>query len=56
MVLVALTMNACSSENEDKNISQRKQEASEMINPVFHFEIPVSDMNRAKEFYEGVFG
>ena len=27
-----------------------------MINPVFHFEIPVSDMSRAKDFYKGVFG
>jgi predicted enzyme related to lactoylglutathione lyase len=27
-----------------------------MSNPVFHFEIPVSDMDRAKAFYEGVFG
>jgi predicted enzyme related to lactoylglutathione lyase len=49
-------MTACSSENKDKAISQSKQEATEMINPVFHFEIPVSDMSRAKDFYEGVFG
>lgn len=27
-----------------------------MTNPVFHFEIPVSDMDRAKAFYESVFG
>ena len=27
-----------------------------MSNPVFHFEIPVNDMNRAKAFYEAVFG
>jgi uncharacterized protein len=26
-----------------------------MTNPVFHFEIPVSDMNRAVRFYETVF-
>ena len=56
IVLVALTMTACSSENKYKTISQSKQEATEMINPVFHFEIPVSDMSRAKDFYEGVFG
>jgi hypothetical protein len=49
-------MTACSSENKYKTISQSKQEATEMINPVFHFEIPVSDMSRAKDFYEGVFG
>lgn len=27
-----------------------------MTNPVFHFEIPVADMDRAVAFYEGVFG
>lgn len=27
-----------------------------MINPVVHFEIPVTDMGRAIAFYEGVFG
>ena len=27
-----------------------------MINPVFHFEIPVTDMDRVVAFYEGVFG
>ena len=27
-----------------------------MTNPVFHFEIPVTDMDRAVAFYEGVFG
>ncbi len=27
-----------------------------MTNPVFHFEIPVTDMNRAIGFYETVFG
>ena len=27
-----------------------------MPNPVFHFEIPVTDMDRAVAFYEGVFG
>jgi len=27
-----------------------------MTNPVFHFEIPVTDMNRAISFYESVFG
>jgi predicted enzyme related to lactoylglutathione lyase len=27
-----------------------------MTNPVFHFEIPVMDMNRAIGFYEAVFG
>lgn len=27
-----------------------------MTNPVFYFEIPVTDMDRAVAFYEGVFG
>ena len=27
-----------------------------MTNPVFHFEIPVTDLDRAIQFYEGVFG
>ncbi|WDA41031.1 VOC family protein [Erythrobacter sp. BLCC-B19] len=27
-----------------------------MANPVFHFEIPVTDMDRAIAFYEAVFG
>ncbi len=27
-----------------------------MTNPVFHFEIPVTDMDRAVAFYEDVFG
>jgi predicted enzyme related to lactoylglutathione lyase len=27
-----------------------------MTNPVFHFEIPVTNMDRAVAFYEGVFG
>lgn len=27
-----------------------------MVNPVFHFEIPVADMDRAIAFYEAVFG
>ena len=27
-----------------------------MTNPVFHFEIPVSDLDRAVRFYETVFG
>jgi uncharacterized protein len=34
---------------------QPKQSASKMTNPVFHFEIPVTDMDRAVKFYEAVF-
>lgn len=31
------------------------QENPKVSNPVFHFEIPVTDMDRAISFYEGVF-
>lgn len=56
IILVGLTMTACNSENKDTIDVQSKQEARKTINPVFHFEIPVHNMDRAKEFYEGVFG
>jgi uncharacterized protein len=55
VVAVVLTMTACNAKSEDKNNSQSKQETRVMSNPVFHFEIPVRDMDRAKAFYEGVF-
>jgi predicted enzyme related to lactoylglutathione lyase len=56
IVAVALMMAACNAKSENQNMSQNKQEARAMGNPVFHFEIPVNDMSRAKDFYEGVFG
>jgi uncharacterized protein len=34
---------------------QKKQSETTMTNPVFHFEIPVTDMDRAVKFYEAVF-
>ncbi|WP_425291280.1 VOC family protein [Cohaesibacter gelatinilyticus] len=33
-----------------------EQEQRAMTNPVFYFEIPVIDMDRAVAFYESVFG
>lgn len=56
IVAIASIMAGCNAKSESKNMSQHKQEASAMSNPVFHFEIPVNDMDRAKTFYEGVFG
>jgi uncharacterized protein len=55
IVAFSLTIAACNAASKDKNSSQNTQEANAMSNPVFHFEIPVRDMDRAKAFYEGVF-
>ena len=55
-VTVGLTIAACTTGSADKIVSQTRQDARAMTNPVFHFEIPVSDMDRAKAFYESVFG
>jgi uncharacterized protein len=33
-----------------------KQDAQAMANPVVHFEIPVTDLDRAMRFYRAVFG
>lgn len=56
IVAVAMMMAACNVKSEHQNMGQNKQEARAMGNPVFHFEIAVNDMDRAKAFYEGVFG
>jgi uncharacterized protein len=55
IVAFSLTIAACNAASKDKNSSQNTQEANAMSNPVFHFEIPVRDMDRAKAFYEGFF-
>jgi uncharacterized protein len=47
-ILLSLAITGC-----DK-ISQEKKPA--MANPVFYFEIPVTDMDRAIVFYEELFG
>ena len=56
IVAVAMMMAACNVKSEHQGLDQNKQEARAMGNPVFHFEIAVNDMDRAKAFYEGVFG
>jgi predicted enzyme related to lactoylglutathione lyase len=35
---------------------QARLEANQMSNPVYYFEIPVNDMERAIRFYEALFG
>jgi predicted enzyme related to lactoylglutathione lyase len=55
-VTAGLTIAACTTGSADKTIGKTSQDARAMTNPVFHFEIPVSDMDRAKAFYESVFG
>lgn len=53
-ILCALA--AACSESEAPFRSQTEQERPTMSNPVFHFEIPVTDIDRAIAFYEAVFG
>jgi hypothetical protein len=55
-VTAGLTIAACTTGCADKSISQTRQDARAMTNPVFPFEIPVSDMDRAKAYYESAFG
>lgn len=52
---LALLLAACAPE-QGGEASARKAEDAAMTNPVFHFEIPVTDMERAVAFYEAVFG
>jgi predicted enzyme related to lactoylglutathione lyase len=46
---------ACAPEVADKAQAPVKEQAA-MKNPVFHFEIPVTELDRAIAFYEDVFG
>jgi predicted enzyme related to lactoylglutathione lyase len=46
---------ACAPEAGGEAQASVKEQAA-MTNPVFHFEIPVTDMDRAIAFYEDVFG
>jgi len=52
---LALLLAACAPE-QGGEASAPKAEDAAMTNPVFHFEIPVTDMERAVAFYEAVFG
>jgi uncharacterized protein len=54
-VVICLFLATCK-QVETPTKTKPKQEAATMNNPVFHFEIPVTDMDRAITFYEGVFG
>ena len=52
---VCLLASACAREADDEAQAPVEEQA-EVTNPVFHFEIPVSDLDRAIAFYEDVFG
>jgi uncharacterized protein len=52
-VMLALLAAACASEQQQPN---GREETAVKTNPVVHFEIPVTDMDRAVAFYEAVFG
>jgi hypothetical protein len=51
--MVALLTVACAAEQPRPD---EREEAAVMTNPVVHFEIPVTDMDRAVAFYEAVLG
>ena len=53
--VLALSLNACQLQSAPGNQNPNSKRAS-VSNPVFHFEIPVTDMERAVAFYENVFG
>ncbi len=49
IIIASLLMSGCNNFNAGKPMSANK-------NPGIYFEIPVTDMPRAKAFYEAVFG
>lgn len=49
---LSLIVAACAPEKA----AEPQGERAAMTNPVFHFEIPVTDIDRAAAFYEAVFG
>lgn len=53
IVTTSLALAAC---GPGTSAAPPTQEKSIVSNPVFHFEIPVTDMERAIGFYEAVFG
>lgn len=53
---MAMSVSVASGKDGRASSSQPKSEAAAAINPVVHFEIPVTDMDRAIRFYEAVFG
>ncbi|MFM7403477.1 MAG: VOC family protein [Erythrobacter sp.] len=56
-VIAPLTLLAASCAPADADgASELGEQWAAMTNPVFHFEIPVTDMDRAIGFYQAVFG
>jgi uncharacterized protein len=56
MIAFLFGLGACSgSQTNVKDSAPKKQESNVSNNPVFHFEIPVTDIERAVVFYETVF-
>jgi uncharacterized protein len=56
LLAACLATAGCGPNQKGPEGKQNAQEARTVSNPVFHFEIPVTDMERAKAFYQGVFG
>lgn len=54
VVTFAVALAACDSAGPSTN--RASQGAVIVANPVYHFEIPVTDLDRAVRFYESVFG
>lgn len=52
-LLFAAALVACGA---DQATDDTTQGAAAVANPVYHFEIPVTDMDRAVRFYQSVFG
>jgi uncharacterized protein len=56
MIVLLFGLGACSgSQTNVKDPAPKKQESNVSNNPVLHFEIPVTDIERAVVFYETVF-
>ena len=53
-IILALSLIACQSQGVRRSQNSNSEQAS-VRNPVFHFEIPVTDIERAVAFYENVF-
>jgi predicted enzyme related to lactoylglutathione lyase len=51
-----LALAACGAPSADDAGAEGPGKEAAMANPVYHFEIPVTDMDRAVRFYEGVLG
>jgi hypothetical protein len=56
MLLPVLAASACADRAPGQTEPEGQENARMIINPVVHFEIPVTDMDRAVAFYEDVLG